>query len=82
MMNPQAFRAFMQFMQNPAALFQQRGLPAPPQSAMQSPKGLIQYMLNAGGVTQEQYNRAAAQAKQLQNDPQFMQMLQGAMPRK
>lgn len=73
----QRWQAFLQFMQNPAQTFQQRGLPAPPQTAMQSPQGLIQYMLNSGGVSQEQYNQAAAQARQLQQNPQFMQMLQG-----
>lgn len=76
-MNIQMMQAFFQFMKNPAALFQQRGLPVPPQNAMQSPESLMQYMLNSGGVSQDQYNQAAAQAKQLQNNPQFMQMMQG-----
>lgn len=73
----QKWQAFQQFMQNPAQAFQQRGLPAPPQTAMQSPQGLIQYMLSSGAVTQEQYNQIQAQARQLQNNPQFMSMLQG-----
>ena len=76
-MNIQAIQAFMQFIQNPAAIFQQRGLPVPPQNAMQSPQNMIQYMLNSGGISQDQYNQAAQQAKQLQNNPQFMQMIQG-----
>ena len=80
-MNMQALQAFMNFIQNPAAFFQQRGMKMPPQSAMQSPQGMIQYMLNSGGVTQQQYNQAAAQAKQLQGNPQFMQMLQGMFKR-
>lgn len=78
-MNP--IQAFMQFMQNPAAAFQQRGIPVPPQSAMQSPKGMIQYMLNSGGVSQEQYNQAAARARELQSDPRFMQMMHGMFRR-
>lgn len=73
----QKWQAFQQFMQNPAQMFQQRGLPAPPQTAMQSPQGLIQYMLSSGAVTQEQYNQIQAQARQLQQNPSFMQMLQG-----
>lgn len=80
-MNQQMIQAFRQFMQNPGAVFQQRGLPAPPQQAMQTPDGMIQYMLNSGAVTQEQYNQVQAQARQLQNNPQFMQMMQGLFRR-
>lgn len=80
MMNPN-MQAFMQFMQNPAAYFQQRGMQMPPQNAMRSPADMIQYMMNSGGISQAQYNNAAAQAKQLQNNPQFMQMLQGYFKR-
>lgn len=77
MMNPNSMQAFMQFMQNPAAFFQSRGMQMPPQNAMNSPADMIQYMMNSGGISQQQYNNAAAQAKQLQNNPQFMQMIQG-----
>lgn len=77
MMNPNTMQSFMQFMQNPAAFFQQRGMQIPPQNAMKSPQDMIQYMMNSGGISQQQYNNAAAQAKQLQNNPQFMQMIQG-----
>lgn len=76
-MNPNSMQAFMQFMQNPAAFFQARGMQMPPQNAMNSPADMIQYMMNSGGISQQQYNNAAAQAKQLQNNPQFMQMIQG-----
>ena len=81
MMNPNSMQAFMQFMQNPAAFFQARGMQMPPQNAMNSPADMIQYMMNSGGISQQQYNNAAAQAKQLQNNPQFMQMLQGYFKR-
>lgn len=77
MINPNMMQAFMSFMQNPAAFFQSRGLQIPPQSALNSPADLIQYMMNSGGISQQQYNDAAMQAKQLQTNPQFMQMLQG-----
>ena len=76
MMNPN-MQAFMQFMNNPAAFFQARGMQMPPQSALRSPQDMIQYMMNTGGISQQQYNNVAAQAKQLQSNPQFMQMLQG-----
>ncbi len=62
--------AFMQFVQNPAAFFQQRGIQPPPQNALGSPQELIQYMMNSGSVSQEQYNNAAMQAKALQNKHQ------------
>ena len=80
-MNPQMMQAFMQFMQNPGAFFQQRGMQMPPQSALQSPQGMIEYLMNSGGVSQQQYNQAAAQAKQAQKNPQFMQMMQGMFRR-
>ena len=80
-MNPQMMQAFMQFVQNPAAFFQQRGMQMPPQSALQSPQGMIEYLMNSGGVSQQQYNQAAAQAKQMQQNPQFMQMMQGIFRR-
>lgn len=59
MMNMGNMQAFMQFMQNPAAFFQSRGMQMPPQSAMQSPNAMIQYMMNSGGISQQQYNNAA-----------------------
>ena len=80
-MNPQMMQSFMQFVQNPGAFFQSRGMQMPPQSAMQSPNSLIQYMMNSGGVSQQQYNQAAQQARQLQGNPQFMQMMQGMFRR-
>lgn len=81
MMNPNNMQAFMQFMNNPAAFFQSRGMQMPPQSALQSPQNLIQYMMNSGGISQQQYNNAAMQARQLQTNPQFMQMIQGCFKR-
>ena len=77
MINLNTMQAFMSFMQNPAAYFQQRGMQVPPQNALNSPADMIQYMMNTGGISQQQYNNAAMQAKQLQTNPQFMQMLQG-----
>ena len=81
MMNPNSMQAFMQFMNNPAAFFQARGMQIPPQSAMNSPANMIQYLMNSGGISQQQYNNAAMQARQLQSNPQFMQMIQGCFRR-
>ena len=81
MMNPNSMQAFMQFMQNPAAFFQSRGMQMPPQNAMRSPADMIQYMMNSGGISQQQYNNAAMQARQLQTNQQFMQMIQGCFKR-
>lgn len=80
-MNMQALQAFMSFVQNPGAFFQQRGIQMPPQSAMKSPQGMIDYLMSSGGVSQQQYNQAAAQAKQLQGNPQFMQMMKSVFRR-
>ena len=77
MMNMGNMQAFVQFMQNPAAFFQARGMQMPPQNALKSPQDMIQYMMNSGGISQQQYNNAAMQARQLQSNPQFMNMLQG-----
>lgn len=77
MMNMGNMQAFMQFMQNPAGFFKSRGMQMPPQSALKSPQDMIQYMMNSGSISQQQYNNAAMQARQLQSNPQFMQMLQG-----
>ena len=79
MINLSTMQAFMNFVQNPAAYFQQRGMQVPPQNALNSPADMIQYMMNTGGISQQQYNNAAMQAKQLQTNPQFMQMLQGCI---
>ena len=81
MMNPNMMQAFMNFMQNPGAFFQARGMQLPPQSALQSPQNMIQYMMNSGGISRQQYDNAAQQARQLQNNPQFMQMIQSCFRR-
>lgn len=79
-MNPM-MQAFLQFIQNPAAFFQQRGMQMPPQSALQSPQSMIQYIMSTGGVSQEDFNRVAARSRELQQHPQFMHMMQGMFRR-
>ena len=41
---------------------------------MNDPQGAIQYLMNNGKITQEQYNFANNQLKELQNNPLFKQM--------
>lgn len=77
-MNGQMVQAFMQFVQNPSAMLQRFGVS--PQ-ALSNPQALIQQMLNSGRITQEQYNQASAQARQMQNNPQFMQMIKSTFGR-
>lgn len=71
----QMMQAFMKFAQNPA-----QALGVSP-DALKNPGQIIQQLMNNGRITQEQYNQAAAQARQLQQNPQFMQMMQGAFRR-
>ncbi len=65
------FQAYTQFMQNPAQVLQQLNIP---QEYISNPQGAIQYLMNNGKITQEQYNVANNQFKQLQNNPLFKQM--------
>ena len=72
MMNIKAlFNAYNQLMQNPAQLLQQLNIP---QEYVNDPQGAIQYLMNNGKITQQQYNSASNQLKQLQNNPMFNQL--------
>jgi hypothetical protein len=65
------FNAYTQLMQNPAQLLQQLNIP---QEYVNDPQGAIQYLMNNGKITQQQYNSASNQLKQLQNNPMFNQL--------
>lgn len=67
---------FRGFMQNPMQFMIQRKLNIP-QEYMNDPNEAIQYLMNSGKLTQEQYNWAVQQAKQIENNPQFAQFLNG-----
>lgn len=72
MNNPMAMIGqFQQFMQNPAAILGRSGIP---QQYLKDPSGAIQYLMNSGKLTQQQYNQASQMAKQLQNSQQFRQI--------
>ena len=65
------FEAYTQLMQNPTQMLQKLNIP---QEYANNPQGAIQYLMNNGKITQEQYNMANNQLKQLQNNPMFKQL--------
>lgn len=71
-MNP--LNEFQSFMSNPIQFMTQRKLNIP-QQYINDPNGAIQYLMNSGRITQDQYNRAVNMSNQLQKDPNFMKML-------
>ena len=69
----QAFvNQFQQFRRNPAQFIS--GIPA---QFQQDPRGAIQYLMNTGRLSQDQYNQAARLARQIQDNPQFRQLFGG-----
>jgi hypothetical protein len=62
---------YTQFKQNPTQFLSQINVP---NEYMNDPQGAIQYLMNSGKITQEQYNFANNQLKELQNNPLFKQM--------
>lgn len=72
MMNIQAlFKAYSQLVQNPNQFLQQLNIPS---EYANNPQGAIQYLMNNGKITQDQFNAANNQLKQLQNNPMFSQL--------
>lgn len=72
MMNIKAlFQAYTQLMQNPNQFLSQLGIP---QECSNDPNKAIQYLMDNGKVTQEMYNNANNQLKQMQNNPLFKQL--------
>lgn len=71
-MNP--LNEFQSFMSNPIQFMAQRKLNIP-QQYINDPNGAIQYLMNSGKITQDQYNKAVNMSNQLQKDPNFMKML-------
>lgn len=64
------FNSFQQFMHNPMQYMIQSKLNIP-QQYMNDPNQAIQYLMNTGKLTQDQYNWAVKQSRNLQNNPQF-----------
>ena len=71
-MNP--LNEFQSFMSNPIQFMAQRKLNIP-QQYINDPNGAIQYLMNSGRITQDQYNKAVNMSNQLQKDPNFMKLL-------
>ena len=63
-----------QFMGNPSQYLMQGKLNIP-QEYMNDPNEAIQYLMNTGKLTQEQYNWANNMAKQIQNNSTFKQLM-------
>lgn len=64
------FNMYSQLLSNPNQVLQQLNIP---QEYANNPQGAIQYLMNNGRISQEQYNNANNQLKQLQNNPLFKQ---------
>lgn len=62
---------YTQFKQNPTQFLSQINVP---NEYMNDPQGAIQYLMNNGKITQDQFNAANNQLKQLQNNPIFSQL--------
>lgn len=65
---------FSGFCKNPMQYMLQCKLQIP-QEYMQSPDQAIQYLMNTGRLSQQQYNMVVQQANQLKNNPDFMKYL-------
>lgn len=59
-----------QFMGNPMAYMASKKFNIP-QQYMNNPNDAIQYLMNTGKLTQQQYNEFNKTAKQIQNNPTF-----------
>lgn len=65
---------FQGFMQNPMQYMMQKKLNIP-QNLQNDPNGAIQYLMNAGTMSQEQYNQLQRMAQQIQGNPMFQQFV-------
>lgn len=71
MMNMQnLFQAYTQLMQNPSQFLQKLNIPV---EYANDPNAAIQHLMKTGRISQEQYNNANNQFKQMQNNPMFKQ---------
>lgn len=64
---------FRGFMSNPVQFMAKNRLNIP-QQYLNDPNQAIQYMMNSGMLSQEQYDWAVKEAQKIQNNPQFLQM--------
>lgn len=59
-MNNQMMQMLMQLKGNPAAILSQFGIP---QNIINSPRDILQHMLNKRQISQDQYDKAVKQAQ-------------------
>ena len=64
---------FRQFMGNPMQFMMQNKLNVP-QEMLNNPNEAIQYLMNNGQLSQEQYTWAKNTAEQIQRNPMFQQL--------
>ena len=67
----QLLSRFNGFMQNPAQMLQQMGLPA---DALKNPQATIQQLMNSGKMNQQQFNQLQQMANSITQNPAFAQM--------
>ena len=63
----------MQFFQNPMQYLMKSRLNIP-QNFQGDANDMVQYLLNSGQLTQDQYNRVNQKARELENNPMFRQI--------
>lgn len=66
---------FRGFAQNPVQYLMRNKLNLPQNiDPAQNPQAAIQHLMNTGAMSQQQYNQLSQMARQIQQNPQFMQM--------
>lgn len=72
MMNNNMYEQLATFLQNPSQFVQnQMGISG---NLANNPDAIIEQMMASGRISQTQYNQARQMAKQIQNNPAFMNM--------
>lgn len=67
-------KQFAGFRGNPMQMLMQSKLNIP-QNIQNNPGAILQYMMDSGQLSQNQYNQASKAAQQIQNNPQFAQFV-------
>ena len=65
---------FRGFMGNPMGYVMQKNMGIP-KEYLNNPDEAIQYLMNTGKLTQQQYNEVNEVAKKIQNNPMFKQFI-------
>ena len=67
------------FFQNPIGVMMSKKMNLPQGMPLNDPNQIIQYLMNSGQLSQDQYNQASRAAKQLESNPQVFNSLRGFM---